>query len=221
MRASIQARADTPGFSVGRRFLWSVNALLCLTIGLVSYRYLVAAGPVPELIGRNTFKLPWLVVHAGAAATALLIGPLQLLPALRQRARRAHRYLGRVYVVGCLLGSVSGLVLAAGSAAGPIASLGFGSLALAWFLTTTLAWRSAMKREFAEHRAWMLRSLALTNAAVTLRLYLLILPLLPVSFVAGYRAVAFLCWVPNLLLAELYLQRRAAASPRGALLGAS
>ena len=175
-------RENPRTFGLPARFLWSINALLCLSIGLVSYRYLAGAGPVPELIGRNTFKLPWLVVHAGAAATALIIGPVQVLPSLRRHAPRAHRYLGRIYVASCLLGSLSGLVLAAGSAAGPVASLGFDSLALAWFVTTALAWRSAVTRDFAEHRAWMIRSLALTNAAVTLRMYLLILPFLPVAF---------------------------------------
>ena len=48
----------------------------------------------------------------------------------------------------------------------------------------------------------MIRNFALSLAAVTLRLYL------PASAVAGvpfedfYPAVAWLCWVPNLILAE-------------------
>lgn len=212
---------STMNFNGFRSLLWSLSALLALGIGLVSLRYLAGAGPVPELIGNNAFKLPWLVIHAGSAAAALIIAPVQLLPGLRRRAPRLHRYLGRVYVVGCLLGSVSGLVLAFGSAAGPIATFGFGSLALAWFLTTTLAWRSAVVRKLADHRAWMIRSFALTNAAVTLRLYLMILPFLPMTFVAGYRAISLLCWVPNLLVAELFLRRRASRSVPSAALGAT
>lgn len=200
-------------FSRKRWLGWSVNALLCLVIGLASYRYLVGAGPIPEVIAANTFRMPWLALHATCAATALIIAPIQLLPAVRRRTPRVHRYLGRVYAIGCLLGSASGLVLALGSAAGPLATLGFGSLALAWFATTSLAWRAALARDFARHRAWMIRSFALTNAAVTLRLYLTLLPLLPVAFISGYRAISFLCWVPNLLVAELYLRQRAAARP--------
>jgi uncharacterized membrane protein len=180
-----------------------------LAIGLSSYRYLVQVGPVPPLIADNAFKLPWLSLHVASAATALLIGPLQLLPRLRRRGSGWHRYLGRVYALGCLLGGASGLALALGSAAGPAATLGFGSLAVAWLMTTTLAWRAALARAFADHRAWVLRSLALTSAAITLRLYLVILPLLPVPFLTGYRAIAFLCWLPNLLVVELYLRKRA------------
>ena len=52
----------------------------------------------------------------------------------------------------------------------------------------------------------MIRSFALTFAAVTLRLYLPLVPLLGISFVDGYRAISFLAWVPNLIVAELYLR---------------
>ena len=53
----------------------------------------------------------------------------------------------------------------------------------------------------------MIRSFSLTFAAVTLRLYL------PIGIVSGltfeqiYVATAWISWVPNLLVAELYLRR--------------
>jgi ABC-type spermidine/putrescine transport system permease subunit II len=65
-----------------------------------------------------------------------------------------------------------------------------------------------MQRDFAAHRRWMIRSFALTFAAVTLRLYLPLGFLLPVSFDDAYRVISFLCWVPNLLAAEWLLRRR-------------
>lgn len=55
----------------------------------------------------------------------------------------------------------------------------------------------------------MIRSFALTFAAVTLRLYLPLHLLFQVSFDDAYRAISFLCWVPNLLIAELYLRKAA------------
>ena len=54
--------------------------------------------------------------------------------------------------------------------------------------------------------------MALTLAAVTLRLYLPFAALGPIPFFDAYRAIAFLCWVPNLLLAEVWLKRRGLAS---------
>lgn len=190
-----------------RRFGAGLNLLLCSAIALVSFRYLLGIGPVPPLIFDNLFKAPWLVVHVAGAATALLVSPLQLMPAIRRGRPALHRWLGRVYVVGCTVGGIAGVPLALGSAAGPIASAGFGSLALAWLVTTLIGWRAGADKRLGEHRSWMVRSFSLTYAAVTLRLYLTILPALPIAFVSGYRAIAFLCWVPNLLVAELLLRR--------------
>ena len=185
--------------------LWLLGAFLCAAIALFSYRYLAAVGPMPSGVLDNLFARPWLLLHVAGAATALRVAPLQFLPAARRR-RGLHRWLGRIYVLGCSLGGVAGLVLAFGSTAGPIATAGFGSLALAWLFSSMLAWRHAMARRFDKHRAWMIRSFALTFAAVTLRLYLPLLGPLHVDFVAGYRAISFLCWLPNLAIAELWLR---------------
>jgi hypothetical protein len=186
--------------------LWALGALLSAGVALFSYRYLAAVGPMPPQIVANLFARPWLVVHVAGAATALLLVPLNLLPQIRRRAPAAHRWIGRVYVVSCLIGGLAGFILAFGSFAGPIATAGFGSLAVIWIGVNAAGWRAALQRRFADHRAWMIRSFALTFGAVTLRLYLALLPLLHVSFVDGYRAISFLAWVPNLILAELYLR---------------
>jgi hypothetical protein len=52
----------------------------------------------------------------------------------------------------------------------------------------------------------MIRSSAMTFAAVTLRLYLPIPPMfLHMSFDDGYRAISWVSWTSNLLVAEIYL----------------
>ena len=51
---------------------------------------------------------------------------------------------------------------------------------------------------------------ALTFAAVTLRLYLPFPLMMGFSFVEGYRVIAWLAWVPNLMLAETFLRREIA-----------
>jgi uncharacterized membrane protein len=195
--------------------LWGLAAFLSAGIAIFSYRYLPAIGPMAPSILDNLFAKPWLDVHIAGAATALLVGPLQFVPRIRQR-RPVHRWLGRIYVVGCLIGGVGGLVAAFGSTAGPIATAGFGSLAVAWIVTNVQGWRMARARRFDVHRAWMIRSFALTFAAVTLRLYLPLIPLTGAPFVDGYRAISFLCWIPNLIAAELYI-RRVFTSPQGDL----
>lgn len=186
---------------------WAVVALLSISIALVSYRYVLKIGPIADAVAGNVLRSPWLPIHAAGAATALLIGPVQFLPSIRNRFPGIHRWMGRTYAVSCLVGGASGFMLALGASTGFVSTAGFGILAVLWIVTTSLAWRHATQRNFVDHRAWMIRSFALTFAAVTLRLYLPLLFLLPISFEDGYRAVSFLCWVPNLVLAEFYLRR--------------
>ncbi|MFV3517468.1 DUF2306 domain-containing protein, partial [Mycobacterium tuberculosis] len=58
----------------------------------------------------------------------------------------------------------------------------------------------------ASHRRWMVRSFALTLAAVTLRIYLPLSDVLGIGFAASYPVVAWLCWVPNMAVVEWYLR---------------
>ncbi len=203
--------------TASRWVVLALGALLCVGVAVVSYRYLVPGVVLAPLVVGNPFLVPWLTVHAAAAATALLVAPLQFRSRLRARWPKLHRVLGRVYVTGCLAGGVTGLLLALGSTSGPAATLGFGALAVVWFYATARAWRLAVRRELAVHREWMIRSFALTFAAVTVRLYLQVSQMLPVevSVVDAYRAIAFLSWIPNLIVAELYLRSRRGRLMRG------
>jgi len=189
------------------RSLWAVGALLSVVVAVVSYRYVPQIGPMAPNVAQNPFFHPWIELHAAGAATALLIGPLQFVASLRARRPRLHRWLGRSYVAGCLLGGVAGFMLALGATSGPVARAGFGTLAVLWILASGQAWRMATARRFDEHRRWMIRSFALTFAAVTLRLYLPLSHALGLDFLTAYRAISFLAWVPNLIAAEIYLAR--------------
>lgn len=183
---------------------WILTALLSIAIAIFSYRYLPRLEPRNPAILANLFAHPWLDLHILGAATALLLGSFQFIAPLRARWAKGHRWIGRIYAISCIIGGAGGLVLALGSTAGPVATAGFGGLAVLWIAVNILGWRAALARRLAEHRRWMIRSWALTLAAVTLRLYLLALPLLDVAMIDGYRAIAFLCWIPNLIVAELY-----------------
>lgn len=187
---------------------WGLMAFLSLGVAAYSYRYLAPHIPLlPENIGKNAMRHPWLVLHAGLAATALLLGPFQFIARLRAAQPKVHRWMGRIYVAGCLGAGLAGLPLAFGTDAGPIATAGFASLDVIWIFCTAQALRLAMTGRYAEHRRWMIRSFALTFAAVTLRLQLPIAPMMGYPFMYGYRAASWMAWVPNLLIAELYLRQ--------------
>lgn len=189
------------------RIAWMLLVILCLGIAAYSARYLLHPPRTPAQALGNPLGVPWLFIHIAGSVTALVLGSLQFLPALRRGARPPHRWVGRVYVVACLVGGAAGLILAAGSSAGLIASAGFGSLAVLWIAANLLGWRAAVQGRFVAHRRWMVRSWALTLAAVTLRLYLPLVMVLDLPFLPWYRAISFLAWVPNLIAAELWLRR--------------
>lgn len=194
------------------RMGWPFRLVLAgsLLIALASVRYLFpgAPGGAPAIMANAFTKYGALTVHAGFAIVALMIGPFQFLRSLRARRPGLHRWMGRTYVLACLVAGAAGLVLAFGATTGPVSTAGFGLLAVLWLFTTTKAWTSAMNRRFDEHRRWMIRSFALTFAAVTLRLYLPFAFFSPLGYDDTYRAISFLCWVPNLVFAEVFVRVR-------------
>jgi uncharacterized membrane protein len=186
--------------------------VLAILVALLSYRYLFDIGPVPPVIAANRFRTGWLIVHAGFASTALLTGVMQFSEKLRRSRPRLHRRMGRIYASSCLIGAAAGFVLAFGTSAGPIAGVGFGSLAIIWFYSTWLGWQRARAGQFASHRRWMIRSWALTLSAVTLRVYIPLFEIAGLPKMPSYQAIAFLAWVPNLIIAELLMRREAMTS---------
>lgn len=188
------------------RIGFALIVALALPVAVVSLRYLMPVPPgAPPDVLANRFADPFLMLHAGFGALALALGPLQFLPRLRRQFTQVHRTVGVVYVIACLAGGVAGLALALGTTAGPVATAGFGLLALAWLYTTSRGLIAALKARFPEHRRWMIRSFALTLAAVTLRLQLPMGGMFGVDFPTAYVIISFACWVPNLLAAEAWI----------------
>lgn len=196
------ASVATRGWTLLKR----VTIFLGSLIAIASYRYLFGSVAVPETISANRYFYGWVLVHAASAATALLIGPLQFIAQLRQSRPNVHRAVGAVYVIACLAGGLSALPLAIGTVAGPLASIGFVALGIAWMTTVVVAVNCIRAGKIAAHRRWMVRSFALTLAAVTLRLYLFVSGMLRIDFFLAYPVIAWACWLPNMLAAEWYLR---------------
>jgi len=142
---------------------------------------------------------------------ALALMPFQFWKGLRARRPQVHRWIGRTYGLCILLAGVGSLLMAVGTEAGPVAGVGFGLLAVLWLGSTGYGIWLAQQGRIAEHQRWMIRSAALTFAAVTLRVYLPFL-FMTLGEEAGYTLVAWLCWVPNLVVAEWLLLRPARQS---------
>jgi uncharacterized membrane protein len=188
------------------KVFWGLMAFSSVGLALYSYRYFGGTSQWASNMVGNVLAKPWLWLHIAGAATALLVAPVQLLPWIRKRYPQVHRITGRVYVIGCLAGGTGGFIVAFGSTAGPIATAGFALLAPTWIFVNIQGWRAAVARRFTDHRQWMLRSFSLTFGAITLRLYLAIGMAAGLPFLEVYRATAWISWLPNLILMELYLR---------------
>jgi hypothetical protein len=188
---------------------FAYGALVVLSLAIAAYAVFVYAllppGAAVHPDMRATFEAQKaaLYLHVFGSAVALVLGPFQFSARLRAARPKLHRWMGITYLtVGVGLGGVAGLALATTAYGGVPSTLGFGCLALAWLYTANHAWGEARGRNFVAHRRWMIRNFALTFAAVTLRLYLPTSMALGIPFDTAYPAIAWLCWVPNLIVAE-------------------
>ena len=186
---------------------WILLAINAAGTGLYSLRYVLPRIPLPILMPNFFDRRGWLIAHATCSSIALLLGPWQFLPGLRARFLNLHRWMGRIYCVAVLAGWIASLPIAAHAETGSVASAGFLLLGIVWSGSTAMAWVSIRGGRVQAHREWMVRSYALTAAAITLRIYL------PLSLVAGvpftmcYPTIAWMCWVPNLVFAEWLIRR--------------
>ena len=187
-----------------RYALWFIMLVLSLGVAAYATRFFLGK-PSDEHFARYIVPLRF---HIAGGMGALLAGPWQFSEGLRNRALEFHRWIGRFYLLSVTLGSIAGFVMATVSTEGLATHLGFGSLALLWFATAVQGYRYVLKGEIDLHRRWMIRNFALTLAAVTLRIWLpLMLFALHWPFRASYITVSWLCWVPNLLMAERIVRR--------------
>ncbi|SKC00488.1 Predicted membrane protein [Soonwooa buanensis] len=121
-----------------------------------------------------------------------------------------HRFSGRIYVILTLVfSSTSGIYMGFFANGGIFSKISFIILGILWFYTTYKAYQEIRNRNIQAHRHWMWRSYALCFSAVTLRLWKVILVYLfhpnPMDV---YQIIAWLGWIPNVLLVEYLIKRK-------------
>lgn len=145
--------------------------------------------------------------HVIFGSIGLLLGPYQFLRFLRNKYPRSHKVIGKIYIVSCLIGSTSGFYIALNADGGWTARLGFVIGGVLWFFTSLKGYLVIRKGLVTEHSKWMIRSYALTFAAVTLRIWIgVLLGIYKLEYMDAYRIVAWLSWVPNLMFVEFAIQ---------------
>jgi hypothetical protein len=154
--------------------------------------------------------LPIFYVHVYSAIFVLLAGFTQFNARILTNYPKIHKSLGYLYVSFVLVfASPSGIFIGWFANGGLIAKTSFIILGILWFWFTLKATLLILKRKITAHKKFMYRSFALAASAITLRLWKVILVYLfhpaPMDV---YQIIAWLGWIPNLLIAEWLIKKQ-------------
>jgi len=187
-------------------FCW---LMLRITIQYIPYNTDVAFLRIKQdVIDVPFYKLAFFT-HVYTTMFVLIAGFTQFSAYIRKHFREIHRYSGWVYAFTVLfLAGPSGFYMGIYANGGVISQTAFCLLAVLWICFTAMAIKSAVKRDFKSHRKYMIRSFALTLSAITLRAWKYVVVLLfeprPMDV---YQLVAWLGWIPNLIIAEIIIYK--------------
>lgn len=197
--------------SLARKIGWAFLLLMAVFPVMVSLGYLTLNPDnfsFTEQKAVYAANIAMLMMHIIGAMLAILIGPFQFLPGIRKgRWLKLHRWLGRTYMLSILFGGLGGLYMAQFAHGGIVSVLGFGTLASLWLYSGYRAYKHIRNKDLEAHRQWMIRNYALTCAGVMLRIWVPLSMAIGFDFTAAYTVIAWMCWVPNLLIAQWIIRR--------------
>lgn len=196
------------------KFLKLLMAALAVFISCYAFRYLFGHRMFgllqlkSEALLMNLFWNIGFYTHIIPGGIALLIGWIQFIKNIRTKKLILHRTIGKIYVSAALVSSVGAIYIALYATGGIIASLGFMCIGIFWFYSTFKAYTSVRNGNIDGHKNMMIYSYAACLAAVTLRFWLPLLAYIFQDFITAYLIVAWLCWIPNLLVAYYIIRRK-------------
>lgn len=121
-----------------------------------------------------------------------------------------HRNAGKIYIfLLLLLAAPSGIYMGIFANGGFLSKLSFVILGCLWWFSTFKAYQLARQKKFKEHKKWMWRSFAFTLSAITLRMWkVFIVYLFHPNPMDVYQIIAWLGWIPNILLIEYLILKK-------------
>ncbi|WP_142725244.1 DUF2306 domain-containing protein [Chryseobacterium sp. ON_d1] len=190
-----------------KKLLFVIMCVLALLIGIypviyvfVEHQHTFLGSKSPEVLHDNIWKTAFFA-HITFGGLALLIGWRQFGNSFRIKHLRIHRIIGHLYMISVVISSISAIYMGFYANGGLISAAGFICLGVTWLITTLVSIVKIRKRNIIQHQQLMTYSYACTFAAVTLRIWYPLLKNITQDPVNSYIAVAWLCWVPNVLLA--------------------
>ncbi|SEM73445.1 Predicted membrane protein [Chryseobacterium taichungense] len=121
-----------------------------------------------------------------------------------------HQNVGKVYIFLILfLAAPSGIYMGIFANGGIYSKISFVILGCLWWFSTLEAYQLARQKNFKQHQQWMWRSFALTFSAITLRMWkVIIVYLFHPNPMDVYQIIAWLGWIPNILLIEYLIAKK-------------
>jgi hypothetical protein len=154
---------------------------------------------------KTGYYLPAFYFHIFGSSIILIAGFFQFSEKVYNN-RPLHKALGKLYVFGVLFFAAPGAyVMTLFINRGTGVFISFLIQNTLWVIFTAWAWISIKNGRVDEHIRMMHRSYGLAFAAVTLRFYIWLFTVFGngVNFANNYVIIAFLSWVPNLILVEI------------------
>ena len=192
----------------------SMRLLTLLAVAMVLGLGFVAGFALPyfaggEELARYSGRQGWLFAHLAGGMVALLVGPGQLWLGQKRRRLDVHRPLGFVYM-GSIAVSVTGaFYLATHTDLGWVFGAGLMGLAVAWIVTTGLAFAAVLRGQLHQHQEWMIRSYVVTFGFVFFRIFIGIAQATGIGTLQEQlTAASWFCWAAPLLATEAILQGR-------------
>ena len=162
-----------------------------------------------ELIDELHYQIAFFS-HVYTSIFVLIAGIPQFSSWFRSKYSSWHKRLGKFYVFVILfVAAPSGFVMAIYANGDLLTKSSFLLQAVLWFGFTWIAFKSALQQNWSKHENFMLRSYALTLSAITLRLFKwIIVSVWELPPMDTYKIVAWLGWVFNILIIELYIYKK-------------
>ena len=183
--------------------------LLKITLQYIPYDTDVAFLRIKQDVIDIPFYKIAFFTHVYTAVLVLPAGFTQFSVYVRRRLPVLHRYTGWLYAaVVVVLAGPSGLYMGIYANGGFISQFSFILLAVLWIWFTIFAVIKALQGDYKSHREFLIRSFALAVSAITLRAwkYLLVFLFEPRPMDV-YQIVAWLGWIPNIIIAELIIRK--------------
>ncbi|WJK01935.1 DUF2306 domain-containing protein [Elizabethkingia anophelis] len=191
-------------------FIWFFLLMCRITLFYVPFSATVSFLNIKQTeVTTLHFYLPIFYTHVYSSIFVLLAGFIQFFTT-RKKHKTIHQYSGYIYVIGLLLFSApSGIYMGLHANGGFWAQLSFIILGCLWWFTTFMAMVNIFQKDIKSHQQWMNRSYALAVSALTLRMWKVILVyLFQPNPMEVYLVIAWLGWVPNLLIIELLILKK-------------